>query len=268
MEMGEKLLQARLEAGLSQRQLCEGIVTRNMLSQIEHGTARPSMETLRSFCGRLGKPLSWFLEEDAVTSPNQAVMEQLRLCWQAGNFPGMQAALGRYQGPDPIFEEEKNLLSYLALLGMAEKALTGNMAPYARELLDQAGQTTGIYITASLERQRLLLLARAEPRQRSALCAALPSLDGELLLRVESALAQGDFPRCAALLEAMEGRNSSQWQLLRGQAAMGQGQFDRAAGYFHGAEAAFPRETAKYLEICYRELEDYKQAYFYACKQK
>ena len=44
MELGEKLRQARLEAGLSQRQLCGERITRNMLSQIEHGSARPSMD--------------------------------------------------------------------------------------------------------------------------------------------------------------------------------------------------------------------------------
>ena len=47
MDLGQKLRQARLEAGLSQRQLCGEEITRNMLSQIENGTARHSMDTLR-----------------------------------------------------------------------------------------------------------------------------------------------------------------------------------------------------------------------------
>ena len=47
MELGEKLRLARQEAGLSQRQLCGDVITRNMLSQIENGSAKPSMETLR-----------------------------------------------------------------------------------------------------------------------------------------------------------------------------------------------------------------------------
>ena len=34
MSLGEKLRQARLEAGLSQRALCGGEITRNMLSRI------------------------------------------------------------------------------------------------------------------------------------------------------------------------------------------------------------------------------------------
>ena len=55
MELGQRLKQARLQAGLSQRQLCGEEVTRNMLSQIENGTARPSMARLAYFAARLGK---------------------------------------------------------------------------------------------------------------------------------------------------------------------------------------------------------------------
>ena len=76
MDFGEKLKQARLEAGLSQRQLCGDVITRNMLSQIESGKARPSMATLQYLAGKLGKPVGYFLEEDIVLSPNIALMEQ------------------------------------------------------------------------------------------------------------------------------------------------------------------------------------------------
>ena len=81
MDLGEKLLNARQEAGLSQRQLCGDVITRNMLSRIEHGAARPSMDTLRYLAGRLGKPVSFFLEEDVVISSNQMLMQQARAAW-------------------------------------------------------------------------------------------------------------------------------------------------------------------------------------------
>ena len=70
MELGEKLKQARLEAGVSQRQLCGEVITRNMLSRIENGFARPSMDTLRQFAQRLGKPISYFLEEEILRQAN------------------------------------------------------------------------------------------------------------------------------------------------------------------------------------------------------
>lgn len=64
MELGQRIREARLDAGLSQRQLCGEEITRNMLSLIENGAAKPSMQTLAYFARRLNKPLSYFLEEN------------------------------------------------------------------------------------------------------------------------------------------------------------------------------------------------------------
>ena len=63
MDLGGKIKAARLEMGLSQRQLCGKFMTRNMLSMLENGAAKPSMETLRYLAGVLRKPVGYFLEE-------------------------------------------------------------------------------------------------------------------------------------------------------------------------------------------------------------
>ena len=110
MELGEKIKQARLEAGLSQRQLCGDVVTRNMLSQIENGSARPSMDTLRYFAARLGKTLSYFLEEDAVLSPNQQVMRNAREAYDSGNWEAVLETLKEFRQPDDLFCREQDLL--------------------------------------------------------------------------------------------------------------------------------------------------------------
>ena len=88
MELGEKLRQARLEAGLSQRQLCGEEITRNMLSQIEHGTARPSMKTLQYLAARLGKTVGYFLEEETVVSANQGLLLTARGQYDTGFLDG------------------------------------------------------------------------------------------------------------------------------------------------------------------------------------
>ena len=93
MTLGEKLKQARLEAGLSQRQLCGDRLTRNMLSQIENGSAKPSMSTLCYLAQSLGKPISWFLEEEAVLLPNASAMEQARIALALGNLDALNRAL-------------------------------------------------------------------------------------------------------------------------------------------------------------------------------
>ena len=57
MTIGQRILTARQEAGLSQRQLAGESITRNMLSAIEHDKAKPSLDTLQYLSGVLGKPV-------------------------------------------------------------------------------------------------------------------------------------------------------------------------------------------------------------------
>lgn len=270
MELGEKIKQARLEAGLSQRQLCGGHITRNMLSQIEHGTARPSMDTLRVLAAGLGKSVSYFLEDEAVTSPNQEVMAMCREAFQKGNPADALEILTAYRETDPVFDHEARLLQALCRMALAEQALEQGRQPYALRLLEEAG-TAGKqtpYYTAALERQRLLLLSRTEEVNALAVAEQLPADDRELLLRARAALERGDGHRAGIYLEAAEHRESPLWSLLRGEAFFTLGQYDRAAEAFRRAEPEYPREATVRLEVCYRELGDFRLAYEYACKQR
>ena len=138
MELGEKLRQARLAAGLSQRQLCGEEITRNMLSQIENGAARPSMKTLQYLAGRLGKSISYFLEEAAVVSPNVEVIASARRLYDSGDPAGAALVLEGYTAPDEIFDREKGLLQKLCLLDMAEKALEEKKDGYALSQIGRA----------------------------------------------------------------------------------------------------------------------------------
>lgn len=268
MELGARLKAARIEAGLSQRQLCGEKITRNMLSQIENGSARPSMDTLRYLAGRLGKPVSYFLEEEALILPNQRAMEQAREAWASGDAAGVLRALESCHAPDPVFDGEKQLLERLAVLALAEGAFDEGKAIYAGELLDKLGAMETGYCARELERKRLLLLARARPQRRQELCRALPPLDEELLIRARDALDRGEPQRSGALLDAAEDKACPDWNFLRGEVHLARQAYREAAECYHRAEQAYPEKTAPRLERCYRELEDYKKAYFYACKQK
>lgn len=268
MTLGEKIKQARLEAGLSQRQLCGEEVTRNMLSQIENGAAQPSMGTLSYFAARLGKTVSFFLEEDVVTSPNQTVMARARAAIQEGNGAEAARLLADYRQPDAAFDAEFRLLSRLAALDMAEEAARNGQSVYAAGILEDLGVLEDGYCAQDLERRRLLLLAKARPQLRADICRQLPSLDQELLLRARAALDQGELDRSAHLLEAAQGQEAADWNFLRGEVHLARKQFAEAAACYHRAESAYPEKCAVRLEHCYRELEDFKQAYFYAFKQR
>lgn len=265
MELGEKIRQARIEAGLSQRQLCGEEITRNMLSLIENGSARPSMDTLRFLAARLGKTVSFFLEEDAVTSANLHVMTDAWAALDRKDWEGVLSALKGFREPDPLFCRERQQMVTVATLELAEEGLKQGKEPYARQLLEELGETGKI---GELERRWLLLLGRCAPENLGKICRQLPSLDEELLLRAKDALNRGDFLRSEQLLEAVENKNLLRWNLLRGQTYLARGQFTKAAVCYLKAEAAYPKECWPALEHCYRELGNYQKAYEYACKQK
>lgn len=270
MELGEKLRTARLEAGLSQRQLCGEEITRNMLSQIEHGTARPSMATLQYLAHRLGRSVSFFLEEDALLSPNQQVMNEARNAWDRGDLEETARTLEDFREPDGVYQREYDLLCVLTRLRLAEKALDAGKGPYAAVLLQQAEEKLSAmaYNLPELQRQLVLLRSRTRRGKPGKLAQKLPSIDAELLLRARAALDRGDLQRGGALLDAAEGQTLPDWCLLRGEAYFRQGDYARAAECLHLAEEHYPRETALPLERCYRELGDYRRAYDYACKDR
>lgn len=265
MDLGKRLRQARLEANLSQRALCGDEITRNMLSRIENGAARPSMKTLRYLAARLGKPVGYFLEETAVLSPNQSVMESARRLYDEGKFDQAALALESYHAPDPVYDREKALLRVLARLGQAEEALNQGRDFYAQSLLEGI-DTAGCYCAQALERRLLLLLGRVSGGPKVA--GRLPSLDEELLLRAREALSDGEARRAARLLDAMEVRDTPRWMLLRGEASMALKEYTDALSCLHLAEGAFPEQAIPKLELCYQELKDYQNAYLYACKQR
>lgn len=267
MSIGERLRQARLEKGISQRELCGEEITRNMLSLIENGAACPSLATLTYLAERLDKKVSWFLDEDTVSSPNQACITAAYSAWQAGDPAGARSILEAYTSPDPVFDRERELLSGLVTLELAEKAIEQGRIPYGVQLLESVCPEEGSYGDRLLNRRKLLLLGKARPEKAGEICGALESLDNELLLRARAALNAGDLRKAVALLDGAD-RREEEWNLLRGEVHFGEGDYVQAAACYHKAEYRYPEKVTSRLEHCYRELEDYKMAYRYACKQK
>ncbi len=261
MELGQRLRQLRIEQGLSQRQLCGDVITRNMLSQIENGTARPSMDTLSYLSARLGKPVSFFLEEAGAQTPNLAIMEQARIFYVQKDWTKLLSQLQQYRDGDGLFDEERWLLQALCLMELAKE--TENRV-YAQQLLEeavQAGKRTPYY-TDAIERTRLLQLAEIDA------ASALPCDDSALLLRAQKLLQNKKAEQAAALLDCCDDHTAPRWNCLRGEAAYCEAQYAEAVAYFLRAEESNPEHCCQRLEECYRALNDYKMAYEYACKRR
>ena len=149
-------------------------------------------------------------------------------------------------------------------MGAAEQAAAQEKKPYAAQLLEKAwemGEKTP-YFGAALQRQWLLAMYKTGQAEAKVLTAQLPALETELLLRAEAA---DTLQEKAKLLDAAT-EPTPRWHLLRGMAALELKDYENAAKNLLAAESAYPKEAIPALERCYREQEDYKEAYLYACK--
>ncbi len=253
MELGQKIRAARLEAGLSQRALCEGVVTRNMLSQIENGSARPSMDTLQILAARLHKTVGYFLEEGA--SCNEKLMHSLR----QAKPEQVEGILKDYIAPDPIFDRERYFLESNAYLDLSRQALQEGKTAYAQSLWEKAmaaGKKTPYFQKINA----LLLAYEIDPSQAEQLCRQLPDDSLLLQMRAESAVQEGKWALALAYLKLI-GNPTHRCCFLRGEAYFGLGEFERAARCYE--ESGMPLYDR--LEVCYKELKNFEKAYYYAC---
>lgn len=130
-EIGEKLRRARLEAKMTQSRLCDGIVTRNMLSRIENGAARPSIGTLRALSVRLGLSAGYFLDGDArqFESHKTALIGDIRKRMANKDYTGAIERCAPFEGSE---DDEINFILAVCFYNEAVKLYTdGNFRAVA-----------------------------------------------------------------------------------------------------------------------------------------
>lgn len=253
MELGQKIRAARLEAGLSQRELCGDVITRNMLSLIENGSARPSMDTLQILAARLHKTVGYFLEEGA--SCNEHLMQALR----QAKPEQVTELLKDYVSPDPVFDRERYFLESNALLALSRQALQEGKTGYAKALWEKAmaaGEKTPYF----QKLPALLLAYEIDPAQAEHLCKELPDDSLFMQMRAEGAVQEGKWALALSYLKPI-GNLTNRGNFLRGEAYFGLGEYEKAAQcYLKSHMPAYDR-----LERCYKELGNFEKAYYYAC---
>ena len=248
MELGRKIKETRLAAGLSQRQLCGDYMTRNMLSLIENGAAKPSVDTLEFLAKQLGKTVSFFLEE---TSQEADALDRARKALAAGDLPALRGALDMCREPG----EERQLLEFYWHLQQGAGALAEEKLPYACTLLERALELPGLYITKPLRQRARVLLTLAGGRGN-------PDNEDTALLAL--AMEAEDPRRQKEILSAAEDREKPRRCRLMARAEMELGDYEAALA--HLDKCPEDREVWRAREICCRELGDFKGAYEMACK--
>ena len=280
MTLGERLKKARLAKGLSQTQLAGDRITRNMLSQIESGTASPSVKTLEYLAQQLGVSTGWLLTgEDG--SRLQTAKRKLR----DGDLDGALEAC-RTAGASG---DEGQLLLALIHGRMARRAIQqgsySEAAVQARASLGANEKT--LYASRDLELGMLWILTRCglegvtDTEQAGSDFRAKYNAAGwearNHLLQARMHLTQQNLQaadREIWTITALPEDQRADYLLLRGRLAASQDKYGAALSFLHQAEEAAGERRAllgeiwEQLEICCRELEDFRGAYEYAAKRR
>lgn len=255
MTIGQRILAARLEAGLSQRQLAGESITRNMLSAIEHDKAKPSLDTLLYLSGMLNRPVGYFLGEDSPALEGYDRMELARSCCDGRRYRQcLDALAGIPEGC--ALDRERRILKVVATIALARQAMEEGKMPYARRLLEEPVEEGCPYFTPGLERELALL------RKAAGLGVRIPSDDG-LVLRAEEALGEGRPSDARRYLLAEDDRDD-RWHFLMGETLFALGEYAAAAEHYHAAEQSMAGAVRRRLQLCYAALKDFEKAYYYA----
>lgn len=139
-QIGGRLREARLAAGLTQQKLAEGRYTKAYVSALEHGLAKPSMAALTFFAERLGVPAARFIGGGAVSWTRL----EADLALAAGSWvkavDTYRGLLEERPGPAPRAELLLGLAEALARLDRGAEAAAS--AAEAAQLFTNLGRET------------------------------------------------------------------------------------------------------------------------------
>ena len=159
MTLGQKIRSARIERGLTQKQLVGDQITRNMLSRIENDSATPSMRTLEYLASRLGLPASRFMEDGRWSESNiPDGLDEMRRAYREQRW---QDCLDLLEASPAGTSDEGYLLRSLAALSAARTALGKQDYDGARQYADSADyyNRQGLYYSAETDAEMSLILA-------------------------------------------------------------------------------------------------------------
>ena len=162
MTLGQKIKKIRVDKKSTQEHLCNGKITRNMLSEIECDKASPSLATLKYIAQRLDVPISYLLSEDdsAFSFEKRRVIGDVKKHFGNKNYKKCIELLSKFEETD---DELAYILSYSHFELGRRSVLDGSLSSGLANLqkATEFSKKT-IYDTAKIENLVLMYSALAE----------------------------------------------------------------------------------------------------------
>lgn len=158
--LGSKIKELRKNKKMTQLELCDGLVTPSMISQIESGRAMPSPTLLKELATRLGVESDYFVNEISTRSDNSQMYRKARSLMLAKKWDEALPLLLEISGMAMFQYKIESIYSdlvhcYEALNLPSEASLMlEEMLKVAFEKEDIAGAVHVYYELGSIERKR------------------------------------------------------------------------------------------------------------------
>ena len=271
MKVGEKIRKARLDKKITQAKLCGEKITRNMLSAIENGKANPSIDTLAYLSERLSLPLPYLIseEDNAFFYKKESQIAFIRNAMRVKKYKVAIDALENLGGTD----DECELILAQAYFELGKRSvLSGSLTSgktYLSKSVYHAGQT--VYSTLYIEHQSLLYSALA-----ANITAPLLELDVKAFEASASSIADMDLYKYVSMDKEYNYANGAFKKHLSAK------EYIKSRDYYGALEILKRIEAEKNsenynsyfvlslyadLELCYKQLGDFENAYRYSTKR-
>ena len=160
-ELGKKIKEARIARKMTQSEVVGTFITRNMLSQIESGTATPSIKTLEYLSHVLDIPLFQLIpdqKDDSITVLNRA-----KKYLSEGSYDKI---LEMEEAYPPELQDEFRALFAKAGLKLAKQQLRSGVYQDAARLSQKAMEYAeqGIYANPTVKSESIMILNQAASR--------------------------------------------------------------------------------------------------------
>lgn len=289
MHLGEKIKAARLERHMTQKDVVGDYITRNMLSKIENGSATPSVKTLEYLASVLELPAGYFMSEGTGDEITPGAVAAARNYFREEEYEGCIHVLEDLD-MDGGYRDEALLLLARSKIVLSKKAMADGRyqeaVRLAREAIDHNADS--VYMSTAFRTEALLLVARCTMEQKGNFASALDDYQksyqdqglGEFyrLTMAEYYIEQGELEKARKEMDSivrLSEATKPAYLMLQGRMELKDHQFLEAAKQLELAEELartsgsnhFMSSLYSMLEQCYREMEDFKQAYHYASMQ-
>jgi len=154
-ELGKRIKEVRVAKKMTQSEVVGNFITRNMLSQIENGTATPSIKTLEYLCGVLNIPINQVM----LNSSEDELVLLIQVKGMLLSEEYTKVIDLSQNHPSGLSDEFEAILT-MAYIGQAKLEESLGNYKEAVSLIELAVRYSqrGIYINNSLKAESLLFL--------------------------------------------------------------------------------------------------------------